>query len=417
MNPHPDHADHETADLLRDVLAREADAVRPSAEGLARILAAVHGTDPAGAVDRATGDRPAGTEPAGAAATDDEPAGVDGSSGGSHPVELPTVPRLIPRPHPGRGDRAARLSRWLPALSAAAAVALMAGGLGAVRLGVVDAPGLTSVIGGARPRDPSSLAPLAPGPLPVYLVSQQNGRWALVREFTATSLRDPQERLNAALRLAVAGIGSDPDLSSVWSAPALAGDVQGGSTADGITIKLSAALIDARSRAVPAAERPALARLAVQQLVWTATAVAGRDVPVRIEGPTPASQLFGAVSLQTAFTRSVGEDDLRAPVWISSIADGQHLSTGLARISGDAVTAQTGAVEWSLTGPEGTTAVTGSRQLTRSDGTVPQAGERGVFELQIPLPIAGEYELSVTQHWATGDRSGTWTDTKILHVS
>jgi hypothetical protein len=412
MNPYPDHPDHETADLLRDVLAREADAVRPSADGLARILAAAHGAEPA------TGDREAQTPAKADGAAGGEPAGTDGSAEGPHTVELPTVPRLIPRPRTGRGDRATRLSRWLPALTAAAAVVLMAGGLGAVRVGVIDAPGLTSVIGGARPRDPSSLAPLAPGPLPVYLVSQQHGRWALVREFTATSLRDPQERLNAALRLAVAGIGSDPDLTSVWSTPAQAGDVQGSVTADGITIKLSSALLDARSgTTLPAAERPTLARLAVQQLVWTATAVAGRDEPVRIEGPVPGSQLFGVVPLQTAFTRSVGDDDLRAPVWISSIADGQHLSTGLARISGDAVTTQTGAVDWSLTGPEGTTAVNGSRQLTRADGTVPLAGERGVFELQVPVPLAGEYELSVTQHWATGDGSATWTDTKILHVS
>jgi hypothetical protein len=282
---------------------------------------------------------------------------------------------------------------------------------------VIDAPGLTSVMGGARQADRNAQIPLAPGPLPVYLVSQQHGRWALVREFTATSLRDPQERLNAALRLAVAGIGSDPDLTSVWSAPAQAGDVQGGLTADGITIKLSAALLDPRAGTLPAAERPALARLAVQQLVWTATAVAGRDGPVRIEGPATTSQLFGTVPLQTTFTRSTGDTDPRAPVWISSIADGQHLSTGLAKISGDAVTTGTGAVDWSLTAPDGTTVGTGSRALARADGTVPQVGERGVFELQVPVPLAGEYQLTVTQHWATGDRSATWTDTKTLQVS
>jgi len=427
-----------TAALLRVVLHREAAAVpaSPSPDGLARILAAAR-TAPA--ADVAAEVRPEVIpEPASDGGPDaPEPTDADAPDLAGDPPEpepLPTAElpapgrlrRLVPRPRRGgsggAGSTRAALAgtRWLPALATAAAVATIAGGLGAVRMGVIDGA-VPAVLRGS----PAESTPQPPGgasPLPVYLVARQQGRWALVREFAPTGLADRAERLTEALRMAVSGVGSNPELASAWSVQSVSGDLDAELGERGITVHLSTELLATRPvAALPGAQpstgattdRRALAELAVQQLVWTATAVTGRDVPVRIEGPAPTSSLFDALPIGRDFTRA--GTDPRAPAWISSVIYGQHLRTGIAVVTGDAVTTGDGTVAWSLAGPNGRV-TTGAERLVRDDGSTARAGERGVFRLRLPLKDKGTYRLSVSQLWPApgGGPVSTWTQTTVV---
>jgi hypothetical protein len=320
-------------------------------------------------------------------------------------------------------DRPRTVVRLLPVLAAAAAVVVLAGGFGLVRLGVVSAPGLNAVVDGQAPAAAPAPHPPAAEPLPVYFVENQNGRWALVREFTPTTLTDPDARLLSAVRLAVAGRGTDPDHTSVWRAaglPAVAADGLAVTTDDvgAVTVRLPATLLATSSDVAGPS-----ANLAVQQLVWTATATVRDTAPVRVTGPEPGAKLFGTLALDRRFARDAA--DPRAPVWVSSLVDAQQLTLGRAVIQGDAVTTATGTVSWQLRSGDGSAEIgSGVTTLHREDGGVPAAGDRAVWEVELQLPAPGRYEFRVSQSWpdpTTSPNPATsadpWVDTKTLIVS
>jgi hypothetical protein len=374
--------DDELASMLRAALRREADTVQPTEDGLARILDAASGTTPPA---RSVGRPARSTE------------------------------------RPARRPSRRGLPRWVPVLAAAATVAVLAAGLGAVRIGLIQAAGLARLTGAA----PAGQArtPAGPAPLPVYFVAYQRGRWALVREFEPTTATAADARLSEALRLAVRGQAGDPDLTSVWAVLGLRGDVAGtagtGVTPGGVTVRLSRPLLGAGSlprTTITGADVPS-AGLAVQQLVWTATAVTGTSDPVELAGPDTVTPLLGSVPLGRAYPRAGGQDDPRAPIWISSISDGQRMVPGPATISGDAMTTTAGSVSWSLIGPDGTVAESGTATLTHEDGTPARAGERAVWRARMTLPAPGRYQLQVGQTWPDDPRDAlAWTDTKTLDV-
>jgi hypothetical protein len=408
-NPGPDPGpDDATAALLRGALRRQAENVQPSAGGLARILAAAHRTGP-----------PTGR----AADTVPSPPRTPSATSVDRPGRISDTVPLTRRPltPPGTADeRPHRLARWAPVLAAAAAVMIVFSGLGLARPGWVVAPGLDAVVGGAPAVGPSHPPPVEP--LPVYLVEHQFGHWALVREFSPTTLTDPLERLSAAVRLAVAGTGADADHTSAWRAvgePAsAAAEVTVTRDADGIVVRLPPVLL---GTAPTTADSAPLAQLAVQQLVWTATATVRTNEQVRIEGPFPGSLLFGADLLGTP----VGRDgpDPRAPVWVASLVDGQRLVPGRAVIQGDAVQTPRGAVAWRLVDESGTQLNAGFAPLRPEPaGTLPVGG-RGVWEVTLQLPAPGRYRFEVRQPWP-GTRTAAdpawmkvdWVDSKTLLV-
>jgi hypothetical protein len=162
--------------------------------------------------------------------------------------------------------------------------------------------------------------------------------------------------------------------------------------------------------------------MALQQLVWTATATNRRVTPVRIEGPQPGSRLFGSLALG----QRVGRDgaDPRAPVWVSSLVDGQHLAPGHAVIQGDAVMTDRGSVAWRLLGPDGAPIQSGVAPLRRESGGAPRGGERGLWDVSLRLPAPGRYEFEVSQSWpgaqprtAATPAPADWVDSKTLLVS
>lgn len=296
---------------------------------------------------------------------------------------------------------------WVPALAAAAVLAL-----------VLVAPSWTSwTHEGPVPvaQQQSADTPRVP-PLPVYFVAQQDGQRALVREFVPTTLTDPSARLDAALRLAVAGRAADRDYTSVWRsqhlsdlvAAELTGSVSATRTSQQITIRLDPSLV-----------RPAVsetwARLAAQQLVWTATATAQQVVPVRLVSPAGPVRLFGALAIDRPLERTLADGDPRAKVWINSIIDGQTLSTGTATITGDAAT-EVFPVRWTLRRLPGTEQTDPAVVDTEADFGTPvpnptgQAADspRQAWQITLPLPTPGTYLLDVTVEG--------WSETKTLLV-
>jgi hypothetical protein len=269
----------------------------------------------------------------------------------------------------------------------------------------------------------------------VYFVQKQGTRWALVREFEPTTITDPNRRLQAAVRFAVDGRAMDPDYTSVWRAKGLAGDVTTIREADRLSIVLTSDLLGRESAAAP---DPALAALAVQQLVWTATAVTQLNVPVEVHGDTTDARLLKGLQLDTTFQRGTGTRDKRAPVWISTLAQDQGLRVGTATISGDAVAVANARVRWTLRRTDepttkdpvaqGTTdlstiAATAASAVGAPTGASPGAvavppapGQRGTWKVTVPLPKAGRYELTVEQPWPDGG-GDAWKDTKAFRVS
>jgi hypothetical protein len=192
--------------------------------------------------------------------------------------------------------------------------------------------------------------------------------------------------------------------------------VEATSEVDGLTVTLGSELtqLDSdASRRVVATQ--GLAQLAVDQLIWTATAVAGRAVPVTIhtEGTAPmpgGPSLFG-VLLATPFERTIGDADPRVPIWISSLREGDTLSTGTATITGDSVRGDSPAT-WSLyrsrddgIGVEQDPAASGTTQWVPEEGTSTSA--RRAWQLTMPLARSGTYVLSVEQNGYTDDKQFT----------
>jgi hypothetical protein len=315
--------------------------------------------------------------------------------------------------------RPGRIGRWMPVLAAAAVVLALAGSLSAVRFGVLHAPGLASVVGRAGGGDGRAKGA---DPLPVYLIQRQHDRWALVREYTPTSLTDRSERLTAALRLAVSGSATDPDLTSAWNVLGLTGEVRSqlrvgpGDQITGLVVTLASSLLGT-ARPATAARDSTLATLAVQQLVWTATATTGAVTSVRVTGEDGAAHLFGVEALDREFARGAGPDDPRAPVWVSTLREGQQLRQGAATVSGDAIVTEAGTVSWSLDRPDGSVAASGAVELLRQDGQRPRPGERALWQLSLPLAQHGRFVFRVRQSWPDGDPGApAWEDTKSVTV-
>ncbi len=220
-----------------------------------------------------------------------------------------------------------RLPRsWSPLAAAAAILALAVLTPVLFRLAAPGPEGVTAVASGG---------PDLASPLPVYYVGEQDDRQALVREFHPTTLTSPPDRLQSAVRLAVAGDAADPDYTTAWPTGT---SVETVLDTDAISVQVSGGgLLASTLTVTPQTEERA--RLAVDQVVWTATATAQQLLPVRITigdgGSTSDQRLFGALDLNRPFERSLGPDDPRAPVWVSSLVDGERLAVGTATVTGD----------------------------------------------------------------------------------
>jgi hypothetical protein len=142
----------------------------------------------------------------------------------------------------------------------------------------------------------------------------------LYREFIVVRVGDnsPAARTRAAVDAMFGRTPADPDYTSAWPADARVRSVRiDGST---VTVDLTGAG-DAVARTLPAQS----ARIAVQQLVWTATGESrARSVRLLFDG-RPAGLLFGHVPGDGDLRRT-SQLDVAAPVWLIEPQAGRALA-------------------------------------------------------------------------------------------
>ena len=112
--------------------------------------------------------------------------------------------------------------------------------------------------------------------------------------------------------------------------------------------RIAVELSDAGPAGLPSEQ----ARLAVQGLVWTATAaVGGGNLPVRFSVADGATSLLGAYPTSEAYTRPAADatyQDL-APIWVDAPAPGAGLPAGRPVVASGTASVFEATVQWRLT--------------------------------------------------------------------
>jgi Sporulation and spore germination/Immunoglobulin-like domain of bacterial spore germination len=206
-----------------------------------------------------------------------------------------------------------RAHRWLPRLGgmgvavagAAAVVVLLAAGVAAVALRLPAHPSGTTVGRGV-----SGVAGTANPNLPVYYLGPAQ---RLYREYhvVAGAGQTPESAVAGAVQAMLSRPADDPDYRSPWPAGATVRQVS--ISAGIVTVDLAGA---AAGPSGGAAADPVTARMAAQQLVWTATAQVKGSTGVRLllDG-APATSLWGT-PLDTDVLSRGPAADLLAPIWV-----------------------------------------------------------------------------------------------------
>jgi hypothetical protein len=317
------------------------------------------------------------------------------------------------------GDGGRRWVPWAAAAAAAAVVGLVVGaflGFGARDQAQVAGPSPSATDSSAVPSEPAPSSPSSPSTgapvetgnaLPVYWLGEQGSRLALFREFVGAGPSDPAARVQEAVTRALSGSPADPDYRTAWPrGSAATTSVAGGQ----IRIDLNAAATSGTAMGSEVAQR------SVEQLVWTATAAAGENLPVRVtvEGATP--DLFGTVALAQPFLRAGGEGDPRALVWITSLSDGEMVKPGALRVTGEGVNAFENTLTWRLE-RDGATADQGFFGVEGARGAAVDLGQRGTWSLGLDLD-PGSYTLTVEVPDESGGESTIrWFDSKRFTVT
>ncbi len=322
------------------------------------------------------------------------------------------------------GAAATRRRGWLPVAAGAAAVVVIGSGAwAAVTIGSRDArpPGVAARSGpsasaspsvgpsGVQPSPSPRSTPAGPAvTLPVYYVGREVK--GLFREFQVTTVQGQgvQARIQTALRLA-----ADP------TAAQRVGDVT--SWLPGTSGRLTARLLKPGELSItlPATEAQAVgrtaeqARLAAQQLAWTATAAAQQaDLAVLIgfEGDTVGrDRLFGSLSVAGAFHRpgvSLAYQDLSA-IWVLQPDPGEivHPTTV---VSGQACTLEAN-VAWQLLRGG---AVVRSGRTTATSG----CPTRGTWSVAFKALAPGTYAFRAYEPSPKGDGTLEGLDTTTFTV-
>ena len=273
--------------------------------------------------------------------------------------------------------------------------------------GTTPVPGRTTPVPGTSPTPVASgsatspaAASVAPGAsreatLPTYVVGAVGGaganrRYGLFREFVtapvpqgATPAQRAQAALTAAMGAATAG-GQQPVLRA-WA----------DTTVSGVTVaggRIAVGLSDAGPAGLPREQ----ARLAVQALVWTATAAVGEgNLPVRFSVAGGATSLLGAYPTSATYTRPAADASYQdlAPIWVEAPAPGAILPSGQPVVASGTASVFEATVPWRLT-RSGAAVATGFS--TASIG----APGRGTWTADLgPLP-AGTYTFTAYERSA-----------------
>ncbi|TKV26868.1 GerMN domain-containing protein [Arthrobacter sp. NamB2] len=230
--------------------------------------------------------------------------------------------------------------------------------------------------------------------LPVYWLGGVDGQDRLFREFLRAPTGSVGDPIADAVRLMTSSEPLDPDYHSPWRAAS--------SVSSSISTK-NVITLDISSDAFDASLTPDEARLALQQLVHTATAAAASaaliaggessSVVVLVDGAA-GYRAFDAIDLDGELTRDAST---LAPVWIIDPQEGVG-SDGSLTIHGLGPASEE-SLNWRVDRLADSTseAGTGGTDLFR-DGRVdivPEEGAPGAYSFSVTLP-PGQYEISVS---------------------
>ena len=245
--------------------------------------------------------------------------------------------------------------RWLAPLSAAAAVAVIAGTVYVVtRDDRTSAPPAASTSthsssapsaspssepSGATSTNPSSVPAGQPAVLPVYFVGPAGGDrpvFRLFREFlpgTVPANATDDDKAKAALDLAMNAqpFSNTDGYLQPWS----------GTAVEGVTVTPKLITVTLSNAGSPGIRDKEVARVAVQELVWTAQAAVGKGtIPVTFEIADGSSAMFG--QYPDEYYRDL------APIWITAPARDQVLPSGKAVVVKGEATVFEANVRWEL---------------------------------------------------------------------
>ncbi len=337
--------------VLRDTLAREADLVQPSADGLARITELLSADD-GDVVDYRDGRLGGGWRPwvigLVAAAVLGVVAGLLFVNNNDQPnTELAGTPTDTSSPTPTEGT-----------------------------------PTTT-------PTETATESPTTQAPtgelkgVPVYWLGESKANVWLYREFH--TVPDVGGAVASAVSAMTSMEPDDPDYSTPWSpASSVTATVEGGA----ITVDISADAFAGAGVGSQVAER------AVQQLVWTATAAAGiGSVPVTITVDGGAYDAWGAVSLGEPMSR---DGEARGRIWIDSPTEGQNVNAGTAvKVTGTSMAFEAN-IHWEVQDESGAIvqenfAMGGSQTFENYEFTIEDL-EPGTYTLHVYAPDMSDGE-------------------------
>ncbi len=308
---------------------------------------------------------------------------------------LDEITRRVEHEHRGR-----RLAPWLAGIAVAAVAGVVAGvvltgdnsgqqagppaGQPAASAPASTEPpaaATTAPSPGATKTAPTSAAPAAElTGVPVYYLGQSKTRFWLYREFR--TVPENGGYVESAIRAMTELKPLDPDYSSPWKPASSVKVTQSGKS---LAVDLSA---DAFSGANVGSE---VAGLAIQQLVYTATAAASEagtpadTVTVTVDGKP--SDVWGAVRVGEPTARA-DLVDVQAPTWVTSPQEGETLKAGTVKFTGYG-TAFEATFAWEVRGRGGDVVAQGNT-MGGSMGTY------GEFAFSATLE-PGEYTVEVYQ--------------------
>lgn len=256
--------------------------------------------------------------------------------------------------------------RWLAPLSAAAAVAVIAGTVYVVtRDDRTSAPPAASTSthaasapsaspssepSGATSTNPSSVPAGRPAVLPVYFVGPVGGDrpvFRLFREFlpgTVPGNATDDDKAKAALDLAMNAqpFSNTDGYLQPWS----------GTAVEGVTVTPKLITVTLSNAGSPGVKDKEVARVAVQELVWTAQAAVGKGtIPVTFEIADGSSAMFGQYPAADRYNRPATRDEYYrdlAPIWITAPARDQVLPSGKPVVVKGEATVFEANVRWEL---------------------------------------------------------------------
>ncbi len=315
----------------------------------------------------------------------------------------------------GPHDLGSHRRRWLVPLAAAAAVAVIGGGLwvageenrtspspAATSPGTVattPAPSATSPSGTSTGPSSTSTTTAPPAArtvsVPAYFVGpvgDAKPTYKLFREFVPAT---------------VTGTGDD---ATVQAALAAAINAQPFTNTDGYLIPWSGTQVTdvsvapqlitiTLSNAGPQGFGKEVERLAVQELVWTAQAAVGKGtIPVRFAVADGSDALYGAFPTSKTYNRPPTDrswEDL-APIWVTSPSRGQVLPAAKpVTVTGQATVFEA-TVQWQLSGA--------ARRSGHAMATIGAPG-RGTYSIPLGTLAPGSYTIRVFEPSAKGDGS------------